>query len=328
MTEVDVEITALKPTTNSKWSINHPTFLLVGSALLYAVSSFLITIINKITLTSYKFPSYQFLGFAQMACIVLLLGSARLCRLIKFPSFDRSIFKKIWPLPLVYFLNLVTGLGGTQNLSLPMFTVLRRFSILFTMIAEYYILSKKATIRVQMCVFLMIFGAVVAALDDLSFQLNGYTLVLINNVFTAANGVYTKQKLDAKELGQLGLIFYNSLFMLPFSGAILLATGELHKLPSFSGWTDAWFLVSFTCSCLMGFLLIYSIFTCTRYNSALTTTIIGVLKNLLITYLGMVVGGDYQFSVINFIGVNISVSGSLFYTYITFMAKPPSPPSK
>lgn len=101
---------------------------------------------------------------------------------------------------------------------------------------------------------MMIFGALVAAsegqhsytfagfgklmlwfnpISDLAFNLQGYMYISLNNVLTASNGVYLKKKLDAKDLGKNGLLFYNSLFMIPVALIIAAASGDLHKVPHF-----------------------------------------------------------------------------------------------
>jgi len=291
------------------------------TAVFYGVSSFMIMVVNKTVLTKYQFPSFQVLGIGQMIATVIILNVGRLLRIIQFPDLTSDTFRKIWPLPLMYLGNMVFGLGGTQNLSLPMMTVLRRFSILMTMIGEFYILKVKPSNPVQMSVYLMIVGSIVAASNDLAFNLRGYVYVLLNDFFTAGNGVLMKKKLESKDLGKYGVMYYNSLFMLTPALVFAWQTGDLDRVLEFGGWSDPMFTTQFLLSCVFGFVLIFSTVLCTAHNSALTTTIIGCLKNILITYMGMFIGGDYQYSFINFMGLNISVIGSLVYTKVTFSSK-------
>lgn len=293
----------------------------VGSALFYGLASFFITVINKTVLTTWKFPSFMVLSIGQMIASIVVLYSGKKVRLVSFPDLGRDTPRKLFPLPLIYLGNMMFGLGGTQALSLPMFAALRRFSILMTMLLEFKVLGVRPTLPVQISVWSMIGGALLAASDDLSFNLQGYTYLMITNALTAANGVYVKKNLESIDMGKYGLVFYNSLFMIVPAVLVAWALGDLDAAMNYEYWSEPLFLIQFLLSCVMGFILSYSTILCTQHNSALTTTIVGCLKNICVTYLGMFIGGDYLFSWLNCIGINISVFGSLLYTYVTFRRK-------
>ncbi|XP_068093586.1 nucleotide sugar transporter SLC35D2-like [Hyperolius riggenbachi] len=294
----------------------------ISSAVFYGVSSFLIVLVNKTVLTTYRFPSSTFLGLGQMGFTILILYAGKTKRFLTFPDFDRSILRKLFPLPLLYIGNHLTGLSSTQKLSLPMFTVLRKFSILFTLILEMIILRKRYPVSVGLSVAAMVVGAFIAASFDLSFNLEGYVIVLLNDLFTASYGVYTKEKIDSKELGKYGVLFYNATFMILPTFLFVLSTGELDKAIHYTKWKNMVFVFHFILSCMMGFVLLYAIVLCSYYNSALTTTVIGALKNVSIAYIGIFVGGDYSFSWLNFLGLNICMAGGVSYSFVTLWATP------
>ena len=107
----------------------------VGTALFYAISSLGVIFANKVVLSTYAFPSVQTLAFLQFASTTLALKVASMLGYITLLPISIRGVKSILPLSTCYLLNILTGLSATQNLSLPMMVLLRRASIVMTMVS-------------------------------------------------------------------------------------------------------------------------------------------------------------------------------------------------
>ncbi|KAK2508148.1 hypothetical protein MC885_017536 [Smutsia gigantea] len=146
--------------------------------------------------------------------------------------------------------------------------------------------------------------------------------------------------MDPKELGKYGVLFYNACFMIIPTLIISVSTGDLRQATEFSQWKNVLFIIQFLLSCFLGngawlhltsshpvparraalcprFLLMFSAALCSCYNSALTTAVVGAIKNVSVAYIGMLAGGDYIFSMLNFVGLNICMAGGLRYSFLT-----------
>jgi len=175
--------------------------------------------VNKLVLSSsakgfYGFPSFKVLSLTQFVVTSAILWVLKRAGRVQITELSPDVASRMAPLATISLLNVLSGLGGTKRLNLPMFTVLRRFSIPMTMGLERLLLRVRPSGQVQLSVFLMVFGALVAALSDLAFDLEGYLLIFANDVFTALNGVVMKQTLvsSAASLSKLAVLFYNSCF--------------------------------------------------------------------------------------------------------------------
>lgn len=313
--------------------------LAVPTALFYAITSVGIISANKVTLTQYAFPSASVLAFLQFGVTVACLGVLKILGVIDLAPLDVKSVRVVLPLTALFLADVLMGLFATGNLSLPMFTVLRRFSIPTTMLLERFVGQSNPTLLVQAAVWGMVGGAVIAAYDDLGFDIRGYTAVGLNDLFTACRGVYLKHALGPasstshtkkdvesgeeapKPLSKLSLLFYNALLSGIALYPYLRWTGDLEVARQ---WFDApaeGAVVAVALSASLGPVLQYAIFVCTQHNSALTTTVVGALKNVATTYVGMFLGGDYAYSLVNFAGITVSCVASLVYSWAVLLGR-------
>ncbi|KAH0901096.1 hypothetical protein HID58_040599 [Brassica napus] len=102
-------------------------------------------------------------------------------------------------------------------------------------------------------------------------------------------------------LSSIEIMFYNSFLSLPFLSFLIIATGEFPNsvLLLLAKCSYLPFLVILVLSLVMGIVLNFTVFLCTIVNSALTTTIVGVLKGVGSTTQGFVLLGGVEVHALN-----------------------------
>lgn len=245
--------------------------------------------------------------------VLQLLLSTVVMYVVARPKLELRIAKSVLPLSIVNLFSISAGFMGTQGLNIPMFVALRRFTILFTVIVEYLLFRKRQSVPTLSAVAIMISGALIASVTDLTFSAQGYAAVFINDLLQAAYLVIVKYVKDVDHLGTNGLLFYNSgISVLPLV-LFCWVRGDFHEAMAYPYWGSLPFLTSLFSSTCLGLAVGHAIFLCTRVNEPLTTTVTGSIKNLLATMLGAIAFGDYIFNTANAAGLGVSAVGSLWY---------------
>lgn len=245
--------------------------------------------------------------------VLQLLLSTVVMYVVARPKLELRIAKSVLPLSIVNLFSISAGFMGTQGLNIPMFVALRRFTILFTVIVEYLLFRKRQSVPTLSAVAIMISGALIASVTDLTFSAQGYAAVFINDLLQAAYLVIVKYVKDLDHLGTNGLLFYNSgISVLPLV-LFCWVRGDFHEAMAYPYWGSLPFLTSLFSSTCLGLAVGHAIFLCTRVNEPLTTTVTGSIKNLLATMLGAIAFGDYIFNTANAAGLAVSAVGSLWY---------------
>ncbi|XP_059461494.1 UDP-N-acetylglucosamine transporter UGNT1 [Corylus avellana] len=304
------------------------------AAISYMSCAVLLILFNKAALSSYSFPCANVITLFQMISSCCFLYGMRHLKLISFTVGESLTvsdnttklvpLKTLWhtlPLAGAYLLYMLVIVESVRGVNVPMYTTLRRTTVVFTMVVEYILAGQKYTSSIVGSVGLIVLGAFVAGARDFSFDGYGYTVVFIANITTAIYLATIARVGKSSGLNSFGLMWCNGIICGPVLLVWTFIRGDLEMTINFPYLLSPGFLAVLLCSCILAFFLNYSIFLNTTLNSPLTQTICGNLKDLFTIGFGWILFGGLPFDFLNVIGQLLGFIGSGLYAYCKLVGK-------
>ncbi|WZZ03123.1 UDP-N-acetylglucosamine transporter UGNT1-like [Brassica napus] len=315
----------------ARFSSSGMSFKGVFAAVSYMASAVLLVIFNKAALSSFSFPSANVITLLQMLSSCFILYVMKYFKIISFCTdksksehdslltfvSPRRLVQTI-PLAFTYLLYMLVTMESVRNINVPMYTTLRRTTILFTMIMEYFLSGQKHSASVISSVGIILLGAIIAGIRDLSFDAYGYGLVFTANICTATYLALIARTGKSTGLNTFGLMWCNGIICIPFLLFWTNIKGELKAMLSFPHLYSLNFQVVICFSCLLAFLINYFVFLNTTVNSALTHSICGNMKDLFTILLGWLIFVGLPFDWINVVGQSLGFAGSMLYAFLKY----------
>ncbi|KAF8783464.1 uncharacterized protein LOC129962669 isoform X2 [Argiope bruennichi] len=291
----------------------------ISSALLYGICSTSMAFINKLVMTSYKFDFPFLIMTCQMMFCIIFIEFLRMNSAFYIPRYSLKLGKSfLWP-SMFYALHSITALHALSGMSIPIYVAIKRCAPIVTLLLSIVLLKKELpSKKIILAVILISSGCILAGLGDIELDIRAYSYGALSVV---AQGIYlTLAQKSLEEMSALLVLYvtgYNTVPLFIFA-SLFYETQEVLQSESFS---DLGFIAYFTIQVVIGVLLNYSLFLCTASNSALTTSLVGVLKSILQTTIGFFTFGGIKFNVINIFGIVINMFGGIMYACAKYTEK-------
>ncbi|KAK9279623.1 hypothetical protein L1049_013302 [Liquidambar formosana] len=238
------------------------------AAISYMSCAVLLVLFNKAALSSYNFPCANVITLFQMICSCSFLYVLRRWKIISFTVGESLTFNDnstalvpyktlvhTLPLAVAYLLYMLATMESVRGVNVPMYTTLRRTTVVFTMFVEYILAGQRYTSSVVGSVGLIVLGALIAGAWDLSFDSYGYAVVFISNITTAIYLATIARVGKSSGLNSFGLMWCNGIICGPFLLFWTFIRGDLEMTMNFPYFFSPGFLACVASFLYTGFLL-------------------------------------------------------------------------
>jgi len=143
-------------------------------AVFYGATSVSATVFTKSVMSGYGF---RFLPFMMTLERIFMASSLLLSEKRSLQGVLQSC-RQLWPLTLVSVVNTFVAISSLEGLNLPMYNALKRLTSLVTLVMEAVVLNQYSSPLVQISVFFIAAGALIAAAHDLEMDFLSYSWAL------------------------------------------------------------------------------------------------------------------------------------------------------
>ena len=263
--------------------------------LMYCISGSLLTLVNKLAIIVFPFTN-MLLVLQNAVTVILLLLTYRFfpSALESLPTINVHVLKVWLPAVFLFVTMLTSSLFALMHISVPTLIVIRNLSTLVVAVLEYFVLNNRINNLSIATLFGILLGAIFYAMHDLTFSIRGYIWLCVNVSATSLYQVYIKKVVCLpmmKDIGAIGLSYYNNLISLPILIFLACIMGEYKVLVSYMG--AIFFpkiksigIVLF--SCILGFLLSTTAFALNKLISATSIMVANNVNKFLLIVLSEV----------------------------------------
>lgn len=152
----------------------------------------------------------------------------------------------------------------------------------------------------------------------MKFNAIAYTCGALSNL-TQSLYLLLVQRYISKDITTVETLQLNSFNTLPFLSLYCVINSEIFDVLQYERLGNPVFLLIFFIAVSMGCLLNYSLFLCTSLTSALTTSVVGGMKAMFQTLLGIFTFGGISHNMATYVGISMNLCGSFSYISAKFM---------
>lgn len=306
------------------------------SAILYGVASSLMMFSTKFLMNNWSFYCPVFLILIEMLLNVITIIIIGLVNLFDIQIvlnvkniFELSVSSRLKYqvlIALLFSVHSVLSLKSLSELDIPIYIMFRRLVPLINLIISFFLFSssikKRHSLKITFSILGLTLGVLLGGIGDINFEFYSYLYCGLSIIFQAFY-LSAIQKTGESEKNSLQLLYECSLLSVPLLLIIFFVTKEMSviaKTTSEDGGLYFWFI--FTCVITCGSLLCFTQFWCTIKNDAITTSVIGVLKSIVQTLIGIIIFQSYkQTTVLTYVGLAVNITSGICYTYFKYTEK-------